>query len=112
MGPVIADVPENSSTDVQIEFPQHDVCFVCDKCETSLLDSPEESTNSVRSGTGFRVPIGDFELYVQGVPRLAIHGSQIFDLGESVNFGRMHWTSTALRRVGDFWSAAPEATRG
>ena len=49
-----------SSTDVLIEFPQHYVCFVRDNCNMSLLYSPEESTNNVQSGTGFRVPIGDF----------------------------------------------------
>ena len=112
IGPVIADVPENFAANVQIEFPRQYVRFVRYKRKTSLLDSAEGSTNSVRSGTAFRGSIGDFELFGAGAPRKAIYRSQIFDLGMSVNFGRLRWAATPLRRVGDQWVEAPDAEVG
>ena len=98
---MIADVPENFAANVQIEFRRQYVRFVRYKRKTSLLDSAEGSTISVRSGTAFRGSIGDFELFGAGAPRKAIYRSQIFDLGTSVNFGRLRWAATPLRRVGD-----------
>ena len=112
IGPVIADAPENFAANVQIEFPRQYVRFVRYKRKTSLLDSAEGSTNSVRSGTAFRGSIGDFELFGAGAPRKAIYRSQIFDLGMSVNFGRLRWAATPLRRVGDQWVEAPDAEVG
>ena len=112
IGPVIADVPENFAANVRIEFPRQYVRFVRYKRKTSLLDSAEGSTNSVRSGTAFRGSIGDFELFGAGAPRKAIYRSQIFDLGMSVNFGRLRWAATPLRRVGDQWVEAPDAEVG
>ena len=112
IGPLIADVAENFAAQVQIEFPRQYVRFVRYKRKTSLLDSAEGSNNSVRAGTAFRGSIGDFELFGEGVPRKVVYRSRIFDLAESVNFGRLFWAATRLRLVDGEWVAAPEADVG
>ncbi len=109
VGPFIADVVENFSARVQIDFPRQYVRFVRYRRKLSLLDSAAGQTFGSGSGAAFKGSIADFELFGEGVPRQAVYRSKIFELGEPLNFGRLFWTATALRRVDGEWLAAPDA---
>ena len=99
IGQVIASVSENFAPRVQIEFPRQYVRFIRYKRLESILDQAQGLTSEVGSGAAFAGTIGDFELFGQGVPRRAIYRTDIFDLGQSVNWGRLHWAATPMRMV-------------
>ena len=109
VGPLIADVNNNFSARVQIDFPRQYVRFVRYRRKLSLLDTAAGQTFGSGSGAAFKGSIGDFELFGEGVPRRVIYRSQIFDLGAPVNFGRLFWTTTPLRIVDGELVAAPDA---
>ena len=112
IGPLIADVAENFTTRVQIDFPRQYVRFVRYKRKTSLLDSGRGGNTSVGSGTAFKGSIGDFELFGEGVPRKAVYRSRIFALEKPVNFGRLSWAATPLRAVDGELVEVPDAEVG
>ena len=109
VGPLIADVVDNFSPQVQIPFPRQYVRFVRYRRKLSLLDTAAGQTFGSGSGAAFKGSIADFELFGEGVPRRAIYRSRIFDLGAPVNFGRLFWQATALRMVNGQLVAAPDA---
>ena len=112
IGPLIADVAENFTTRVQIDFPRQYVRFVRYKRKTSLLDSGRGGNTSVGSGTAFKGSIGDFELFGEGVPRKAVYRSRIFALEKPVNFGRLSWAATPMRAVDGELVEVPDAEVG
>ena len=99
VGTVVASVAENFAANVQIEFPRQYVRFVRYKRLTSLLDGAQGNTTSTSSGQAFAGTIADFELFAEGVPRRAVYRSRIFELGQAVNLGRLHWAATPMRRI-------------
>jgi hypothetical protein len=102
VGTVIADVPENFATDVRLDFPKQYVRYIRYKRELSILDQElAEATGSEDSQQGYVElgTIGDFELFGEGVPRQALYKTRILDLGEELNFGRLFWSATPLRRI-------------
>ena len=100
IGTILASVAENFAPNIQLYFPRQYVRFVRYKRLVSLLDGAAGQTNSTSSGAAFAGTIGDFELFAEGVPRRAVYRSDIFDLDEAVNFGRLHWAATPMRKVG------------
>jgi hypothetical protein len=99
IGTILASVAENFAPNIQLYFPRQYVRFVRYKRLVSLLDGAAGQTNSTSSGAAFAGTIGDFELFAEGVPRRAVYRSDIFDLGKAVNFGRLHWAATPMRKV-------------
>ena len=72
--------------------------------QTSLAD--EEALNICRDCGGqgnqaiaLKGSIGGFEVFGQGIPQRVLYLSQVIDLDQVVNFGRLHWTGTPLRLV-------------
>lgn len=88
----IADVRENFDSEVDIAFPQQYVRFVRYNRNPSALDA--QSVGGTIRGT-----IAEFILRGEGVPKRAVYVSKIIDLGRPVNFGRIFWKATALRRI-------------
>ncbi len=94
---LVADVPANFEADVRIDFPRQYVRFVRFKqkptINTRITSGGQEST-FVLNGT-----IGDFELRGEGAPKRATYTTRIIDLGRQVNFGRLSWSATTLRKI-------------
>jgi len=110
---IIADVDENFATRVLAPFPRRYVRFVRYRRQVSLLD--EEYLASFFGGQFRNAPPGtvaEFELLAQGVPRKAIYKTKITDLGQSVNFGRLHWRASSLRMVDGVVQETPDAAVG
>lgn len=97
IGPLIARVPENLETKVQIDFPRQYVRFVRYQRVLSSIDNPVLFAVNSQAGTAQQGTIGDFELFAQGVPQRALYTTKIIDLGEELNFGRLHWSATPMR---------------
>jgi hypothetical protein len=94
LGTLIADVRENFSSEVNIDFPKQYVRFIRYLRKPSVLDQASTRTDVLR-GT-----IAEFVLYGQGVPKRAIYLTKILHLGQEVNFGRVFWSATPLRMAG------------
>ncbi len=101
---VIANVGANFDPVVRIDFPRQYVRFFRWRRQTSLAD--EEALNICRDCGGqgnqaiaLKGSIGGFEIFGQGIPQRVVYLSQVVDLGQVVNFGRLHWASTPLRLV-------------
>ena len=101
IGVQIADVQENFDTKVKIDFLRQYVRFIRYKRQTSTQDLSTVSILDFGTGTAAQGTIGDFELFGEGVPRRVLYTTRILDLGEELNFGRLFWTATPIRRVGD-----------
>ena len=112
IGPFIADIAENLSPRVQIDFPRQYVRFVRWHRELSVLDPTFTQATNSQSGQARPGTIGDFELFAQGVPQRVFYVSKIIDLGEEVNFGRLFWSSTPVRIKDRVGVPAPEADVG
>ncbi len=97
IGPLIARVPENLESKVQIDFPRQYVRFVRYQRVLSSIDNPVLFAVNSQAGTAQRGTIADFELFAQGVPQRTLYTTQIIDLGEELNFGRLHWSATPMR---------------
>ena len=101
---VIANVGANFDPVVRIDFPRQYVRFFRWRRQTSLAD--EEALNICRDCGGqgnqaiaLKGSIGGFEVFGQGIPQRVVYLSQVVDLGQVVNFGRLHWAGTPLRLV-------------
>ncbi len=97
VGRVIADVAENFSANVQIDFSRQYVRFVRWRRNPSSLDIDPNQTYGSDGGIALKGTIGDFELFAHGVPASALYLSAIIDLGQEVNFGRLSWSATPMR---------------
>ena len=100
----IANVGANFEPSVQIEFPRQYARFFRWRRQLSLAD--EEALNICRDCGGqgnqaiaLKGSIGGFEVFGQGIPQRVVYLSQVIDLGQVVNFGRLHWAGTPLRLV-------------
>lgn len=97
VGRVIAEVAENFSANVQVEFSRQYVRFVRWRRNPSVLDIDPRTNYSNQGGLALTGTIGDFELFAHGVPASALYLSAIIDLGQEVNFGRLSWSATPMR---------------
>ena len=91
---LIADVPVNFETEVDIPFPQQYVRFVRYLRKSSVLDEQDTSVSRDLRGT-----IAEFVLKGHGVPKRVIYRTKILGLGSEVNFGRIAWSAQGMRLV-------------
>ena len=101
---LIADVPVNFDSEVEIDFPQQYVRFVRYQRKASALDEQRTTDSNTVRGT-----IAEFVLTGRGVPKRAIYRSKILALGAEVNFGRLAWAARKMRMVGEEVVLAPDA---
>ena len=111
---VIANVGANFDPSVQIDVPRQYARFFRYRRQLSLAD--EEALDQCRTCGGqgnqaiaFKGSIAGFEAFGQGVPQRAIYLGRIIDLGEVANFGRLHWSATAMRMENGVAVADPNA---
>jgi hypothetical protein len=97
VGRVIAEVAENFSANVQVEFPRQYIRFIRWRRNPSSLDIDPNTAYGSDGGIALKGTIGDFELFAHGVPSHTFYLSTIFDLGQQVNFGRLSWSATPMR---------------
>ena len=101
IGRVIAEVAENFSANVQVEFPRQYVRFVRWRRNPSSLDIDPSAVYGSDGGVALAGTIGDFELFAHGAPASALYLSAIVDLDQEVNFGRLSWSATPMRVLED-----------
>ena len=108
---VIADVDNNFTPQVRIDFNRQYLRFFRYRRRLSLLDEDRLVLTEANNLVAFALigSISEFQLFAQGVPQRAIYKTQITDLGEPVNFGRLFWQATKFRMVDGSPVAAPDA---
>ena len=101
---VVANVAENHDPTVHIDFPRQYVRFIRWRRQLSILDEDILALCTTDCGgaqgnqsRGLKGTIGDFEIFALGVPQRAVYKTRIVDLGQMVNFGRLHWSVTPMR---------------
>ena len=100
----IANVGANFDPNVRIDFPRQYVRFFRWRRQTSLADEEALNTCATCGGQGnqaiaLKGSIGGFEVFGQGIPQRVTYVSRVIDLGQVVNFGRLHWAGTPMRLV-------------
>ena len=105
---VIADVDNNFTPQVRIDFNRQYLRFFRYRRTLSLLD---EDAQAKSGNVAFALigSISEFQLFSQGVPQQAIYKTKITDLGEPVNFGRLFWQATKFRMVNGTPVETPDA---
>ncbi|MBI2501822.1 MAG: hypothetical protein HYW07_01145 [Candidatus Latescibacteria bacterium] len=106
---LVAAVQDNFDPQVEIEFSRQYVRFIRYLRKSSILDQGGNSTGSW-GGQAIQGTIAEFTLYGEGAPRRVFYAGKIADLGQEVNFGRLFWATTPMRRVEESAVEAPEAT--
>lgn len=104
---LIADIPQNFDKDVKLDFPKQYVRFMRFKRKPSIDDislSGGTWSAEVQLGT-----FGEFVLKGEGAPKRVYYTTKVTDLERDWNFGRLFWTATPLRRVGDQVVETPDA---
>ena len=98
---VIADVDNNFTPQVRIDFNRQYLRFFRYRRRLSLLDEDRVGLTAANALVAFALigSISEFQLFAQGVPQRAIYKTKITDLGEPVNFGRLFWQATKFRMV-------------
>lgn len=109
IGAVIADVRENFSNNVQIEFPTQYVRYIRYLRKESAQDRILAQSGSGAQNIEGDGTIGDFEFFAEGIPKVANYVSQIFSLEREANFGRLFFAATPMRMVDGEPVPAPEA---
>jgi hypothetical protein len=96
---------ENLASTVLIDFPQQYTRYFRWRRLVSILDADAlaRCTECASAQGNQAIPlkgsIGGFEVFAEGVPQRAVYLSKIIDLGQSVNFGRLHWATTPMRLI-------------
>ena len=105
---VVADVDNNFTPQVRIDFNRQYLRFFRYRRTLSLLD---EDAQAKSGNVAFALigSISEFQLFAQGVPRQAIYKTKVTDLGEPVNFGRLFWQATKFRMVNGTPVETPDA---
>lgn len=107
---VLADVDNNFTPEVRVDFERQYLRFVRYRRQISLLDEEREvNTIDNLSSVALLGTISEFQLFAEGVPQRSIYKSKITDIGESVNFGRLFWKGTAFRMVDGVPVKTPDA---
>jgi hypothetical protein len=95
---LLADIQENVQPFLSYGFTKQYIRYVRYQRKSSLLDAFTDASvggsGQARIGT-----IGDFYVVGEGVPKRVSYISKIIDLGNTVNFGRIHWAATPMRMV-------------
>jgi len=92
---LVADVQQNFSNDVRVNFPAQYVRYIRYRRNQSIADTEfARDASNVQTGT-----IGEFVLRGEGVPQRVFYISKIIDLGRTVNFGRLFWHATPMRII-------------
>ena len=99
---VVANVAENYDPTVHIDFPRQYARFFRWRRQLSLVD--EEAYDICRDCGGqgnqaraLKGSVGGYEVFAHGIPQRVVYLSKIVDLGQVVNFGRLHWSATPMR---------------
>ena len=111
---VVASVAENLDPTVHVDFPRQYVRYFRWRRQLSVLDEEAVDICPTCGGAGVQAhalkgSIGGFEIFAWGVPQRAVFLSRIVDLGQAVNFGRLHWSATPLRLENGAVVEAPNA---
>ncbi len=108
---VIADVDNNFTPQVRIDFDRQYLRFFRYQRRLSLLDEDRLVLTEANALVAFALigSISEFQLFAQGVPQRAIYKTQITDLGEPVNFGRLFWQATKFRMIDGTPVETPDA---
>ena len=111
---VVASVAENLDPTVHVDFPRQYVRYFRWRRQLSVLDEEAVDICPTCGGAGVQAhalkgSIGGFEIFAEGVPQRAVYLSRIVDLGQAVNFGRLHWSATPLRLENGAVVEAPDA---
>ncbi|MBT4981108.1 MAG: hypothetical protein HOI20_26330 [Gemmatimonadetes bacterium] len=107
---VLADVDNNFTPEVRVDFERQYLRFVRYRRQISLLDEEREvNTIDNLSSVALLGTISEFQLFAEGVPQRSIYKTKITDIGESVNFGRLFWKGTAFRMVDGVPVKTPDA---
>ncbi|MBT7417210.1 MAG: hypothetical protein HN780_01700 [Gemmatimonadetes bacterium] len=107
---VLADVDNNFTPEVRVDFERQYLRFVRYRRQISLLDEEREvNTIDNLSSVALLGTISEFQLFAEGVPQRSIYKTKITDIGELVNFGRLFWKGTAFRMVDGVPVKTPDA---
>jgi hypothetical protein len=107
---VLAEVDNNFTPEVSVDFERQYLRFVRYRRQISLLDEEREvNTIDNLSSVALLGTISEFQLFAEGVPQRSIYKTKITDIGESVNFGRLFWKGTAFRMVDGVPVKTPDA---
>ena len=108
---VIADVDNNFTPQVRIDFNRQYLRFFRYRRRLSLLDEDRLVLTASNNLVAFALigSISEFQLFAQGIPQRAIYKTKITDLGEPVNFGRLFWRATKFRLVDGTPVETPDA---
>lgn len=118
LGQVIAAVSENLAPTIHVDFARQYVRYLRWRRRESILDADALARCTDCGGAqgnqalAIKGSVGGFELFADGVPQRAAYLSRIFDLGNEVNFGRLHWAATPMRRVNGTDVEDPQAAVG
>ena len=105
---LVADVQQNFSNDVRLNFPTQYVRYIRYRRNQSISDSEfARDASNVQTGT-----IGEFVLRGEGVPQRVFYISKIIDLGRTVNFGRLSWHATPMRIIDGVPTPVEQAAAG
>ncbi len=106
---------ENLAAAVRIDLPQQYTRYFRWRRLESILDADALAQCAECGGAqgnqalAVKGSIGGFEVFAEGVPQRAVYLSKIIDLGQPVNFGRLHWAVTPMRLVDGVAVEDPDA---
>jgi hypothetical protein len=101
---VVANAGANFDPTVHVDFQRQYTRFFRWRRQESLADAEALNTCATCGGQGnqalaLKGSIGGFEVFAQGIPQRVIYLSQVIDLGQVLNFGRLQWAATPMRLV-------------
>ena len=111
---VVANVGANFDPTVHVDFTRQYARFFRWRRQLSLADAEALNTCADCGGQGnqaiaLKGSIGGFEVFAQGIPQRATYLSQVIDLGQVLNFGRLQWAATPMRLVDGVAVEDPDA---
>ena len=95
---IIFETRENFEPQVRIDFPQQYVRFIRYAPKLTVVDE-EAQAKSGNVSIALRGTIADFELFGEGVPKIAHYKTGIINLNNEQNFGRLFFKATPIRVV-------------
>ena len=95
---IIFETRDNFEPQVRIDFPQQYVRFIRYAPKLTVVDE-EAQAKSGNVSIALRGTIADFELFGEGVPKIAHYKTGIINLNNEQNFGRLFFKATPIRVV-------------
>lgn len=110
----VANVGANFDPTVHVDFSRQYARFFRWRRQLSLADAEALNTCADCGGQGnqaiaLKGSIGGFEVFALGIPQRSIYLSQVIDLGQVLNFGRLQWAATPMRLVNGVAVEDPDA---